>query len=80
MTREDLIAQLELLPPGTEIFLRVGDNAWTPRLRAFEERGTVVGYVDVALVPEHRNWPAEYRGAKELLAGNLPLEKRTTSS
>lgn len=72
MTREDLIAHLDLLPPGTELFTRSGDNAWSAELRVFEGNGGVTGYFDRSEVADHRNFPEGYRGTHELVHPEIP--------
>lgn len=64
MTKEDMIALLEKLPPGTEIYSRQGDNAWPAKLRVFQEPA-IVAYITIN-ANDHRNFPEGYSGVKEI--------------
>lgn len=65
MSKEELIAQLQKLPNGTELFSRQGDNAWPVKLRVFEEGNGIAAYFDCQF-DNHRNFPEHYSGVKEI--------------
>lgn len=60
LTKEVLIAQLERLPPGTEIYVRAGmmyDDAYPAKLRTFVDNGVITAYMQYATSAGHRNFP-----------------------
>lgn len=70
LTKEDLIAQLDKLPPGTEIYVRSADDAYPAMMRVFEHLGgggaTAFFCVNMSLVYHHLNWPEQFSGVREL--------------
>jgi hypothetical protein len=64
-TKEKFIAALEKLPEGTKIFVRSGDDAYTPNLRVFEHNGVQTLFIELVSF-EHRNFPERCRGVKEI--------------
>lgn len=45
ITKEELIAQIQALPDGTEIYTRMGDDAYPTKLRVFDEGGEIGAYI-----------------------------------
>lgn len=70
MDRDELIALLQKLPEGTEVFVRAGaykDSAYTPVLKIFEyQKQKVSAYIDVHPHSSHYNYPEGYSGVVDV--------------
>jgi len=68
MDKDELIAILEKLPKGTEVYVRSDDNAWPARPRLFNN---ILGvspfkvFIDLKQGGNHLNFPEHYSGAVE---------------
>lgn len=67
MTKEELIAILDKVPAGTEIYVRSADNAWPAQARRFNDDPPVI-YIDIdhSRLDDHLNFPEGYSGAVEV--------------
>lgn len=65
MKAGDMAGILSQMKSSTEVYIRIGDDAYPAKLMVFKENDKLVPYLTIENTDEHRNFPARY-GAKEV--------------